>query len=140
MSAVVKAAEGELRLIDTNVASYLLDELPPVQQYERLLKGFDAAICFMTVGELYQGAYLAHWGPKRFRKLIRFLERYPILESSWDAAQRWAEIRALRRRQPISVEDAWIAATALAYRCPLETHNPKDFQGIPGLRVVTAVV
>ena len=31
----------------------------------------------------------------------------------------------------------WVAATALRYRLPLVTHNPDDFQQIPGLKVIT---
>lgn len=44
----------------------------------------------------------------------------------------------VRRKQPISTADAWIAATALSYDLKLVTHNPKDFRGIPGLRILTA--
>jgi predicted nucleic acid-binding protein len=37
------------------------------------------------------------------------------------------------------VADAWVAATALAHGIELVTHNPVDFQGIPGLVVITEV-
>jgi hypothetical protein len=37
----------------------------------------------------------------------------------------------------MGVADAWIAATALEFRLELVTHNPADFQGIPGLIVIT---
>jgi predicted nucleic acid-binding protein len=36
--------------------------------------------------------------------------------------------------RPISVGDAWIAATALAYNAPLVTHNPDDFLNVPNLQ------
>lgn len=54
--------------------------------------------------------------------------------------QLWGEIRAKRRAvgKPISPEDAWIAATALHYDILLATHNPTDFDGITGLKVITA--
>jgi predicted nucleic acid-binding protein len=38
---------------------------------------------------------------------------------------------------PIAVGDAWIAATALLYDFDLVTHNRKDFEVVPGLRVVS---
>ena len=43
----------------------------------------------------------------------------------------------MRRRQPISAEDARIAATAIEYACPRVTHNSKDFRGIAGLTIIT---
>lgn len=39
----------------------------------------------------------------------------------------------------MSAEDAWIAATAIHYDLPLATHNPKDFQAIPNLEIITTV-
>jgi len=48
----------------------------------------------------------------------------------------WGKIRSERRQQPISVDDAWIAATALTFQCPLITHNPKDFFGITGIIII----
>ncbi len=37
----------------------------------------------------------------------------------------------------ISANDAWIAATVLHYQLTLITHNPKDFQHIPHLKIQT---
>lgn len=91
----------------------------------------------MTVGELYEGAYRQHWGEKRFRRMLRLLEHYTVIESSLDICQRWGDIRAARRRQPIAPDDAWIAATALVYGFPLVTHNPADFAGIRDLQIVS---
>jgi predicted nucleic acid-binding protein len=41
--------------------------------------------------------------------------------------------------QPVAAADAWIAATALVYGVPLITHDPRDFAGVAGLRVLTEV-
>jgi len=106
-------------------------------RYRPLLDGHDLVISFMTVAELY-GAYQANWGAKRFRRLVRILDYYEIIDSSLEMSQKWGEIRFQRRAQTISPEDAWIAATALLLDAPLVTHNPKDFRGIRGLQVITA--
>lgn len=56
-----------------------------------------------------------------------------------DVCLRWAEVKALAKQKgrPISISDAWIAATALAHAVPLVTHNPSDFYNVPGLTVIT---
>jgi toxin FitB len=43
----------------------------------------------------------------------------------------------LRQRQPITLGDAIIAATALTYDMPLLTDNIKDYIGIKGLKVLS---
>lgn len=55
-----------------------------------------------------------------------------------DAARQYARLVAARTRagRPISVEDAQIAAIALAQRMPLATRNVTDFELIDGLEVV----
>lgn len=55
-----------------------------------------------------------------------------------DAARHYAAIVSTRTRagRPISVEDAQIAAIALAHRMPLATRNTTDFELIDGLEVV----
>ena len=41
--------------------------------------------------------------------------------------------------QPISPQDAWIAATACQYDIPLITHNPVDFQSVKDLEIITTI-
>ena len=62
---------------------------------------------------------------------------HTILPYSEDICHRFAWIRSERRNKPISVPDALIAATALAYDLPLVTHNARDFEGIDGLEIIT---
>ena len=48
-------------------------------------------------------------------------------------------IRATRKAlgQPMSPQDAWIAAPALRNHIPLVTHNSADFQQITNLQLIT---
>jgi tRNA(fMet)-specific endonuclease VapC len=56
-----------------------------------------------------------------------------------ELCKQWAGICVERQRlgRPISVQDAWIAATALRHNYPLVTHNGDDFAGITGLNVIS---
>lgn len=125
-------------LLDTNIVSYLIKNHPLAEQYRPKLTGNLLAISFMTVGELYEGAFRASWGVRKHQLLAAALESYTVIPSTNEVCRRWGEIRFLRRHQPISPEDAWIAAVAVEYKCPLVTHNPQDFDGIPGLKIISA--
>ena len=125
------------RLVDTNIVSFLLKKKPIGRRYQHHLVGHQPVISFMTLAELLEGAERAHWGDQKRADLERTLGTYVIVESSLQLCEIWARIRAGRRKQPIAVDDAWIAAKALAYDCPLATHNPSDFRGISGLEIIT---
>jgi len=126
-----------VRLLDTNVFSYIFRGSALGARYKRKLAGYLPALCFMSVAELYEGAYRSKWSPGRFAKLKTFLAGYLIVESSPEICRRWGAVRSERRTQPISVDDAWIAATALEHGLELLTHNRDDFQGIAGLTIIS---
>jgi tRNA(fMet)-specific endonuclease VapC len=124
-------------VLDTNLVSYRMKRHSLAESYQPLLDDHLLAISFMTVAELYEGAARAQWGPAKLQLLEDVLSSYQILHSSSTICLHWAQIRWARRPQPISSEDAWIAATARAYGCPLVTHNASDFRDIPDLQILT---
>ena len=125
------------RVVDTNIVSILLKDKPPARLYRRHMVGHRPVISFMTLAELLEGAERARWGEKKRQELEKALTNYLLIHSSREVCELWARVRTERRRQPIAGDDAWIAATALAFNCPLITHNPKDFRGISNLVVIT---
>jgi tRNA(fMet)-specific endonuclease VapC len=125
------------RLLDTNIVSYLLKGHTLAEVYRPHLEGHGLAISFMTVAELFEGAFRARWGKRRQTALEAALHSYLVIPASPELCQQWGRVRSERRQQPISGEDAWIAATALVHDCPLVTHNAADFQGIAGLTVLS---
>ena len=124
-------------VLDTNVVSYLMKGHELARRYRPAIEGHTLAISFMTVGELYEGALRARWGEEKIEKLKSILRTYLVIPASPQVCWHWGQIRCERRNQPISVDDAWIAACARAHGCPLVTHNPGDYKGIGDLQVVT---
>ncbi len=126
-------------LLDTNIVSYQFKRDSRVALYEPHLLNQELAIAIMTVAELFQWAATRNWGQARVQQLEELLERYTILPVDLATCRVWAEVRAARRAlgEPISPQDAWIAATALRYRLPLVTHNADDYQHLPNLTIIT---
>ena len=124
-------------LLDTNIVSFLINGHTLGEKYRPHIMGQTAAISFMTVGELFEGAYRKSWSDKRFSELREHMMSYVVIPFSASMLEIYGQIRAARKHQPIAVDDAFIAATAIANDCPLVTHNPRDFANIPGLKIIT---
>jgi predicted nucleic acid-binding protein len=127
------------RLLDTNIVSYVFKGHPIAAGYRPHLAGHVPAVSFMTVGELYEGGMAAKWGQRRLASLHALIGRMLILHTTDTVCHHFGAVRAQRRTRPIATADAWIAATALTHGVELLTHNPVDFQGIAGLRIITEV-
>jgi len=126
-------------LLDTNIVSYLFKQDTRAERYAKHLRNRELTIAVMTVAELFQWAAVRRWGEARIARLEQYLEHYTTLPVDINTCRQWATVRASRSAagMPISPQDAWVAATALRYCLPLITHNPDDFQQIPGLTVIT---
>jgi len=125
-------------LLDTNIVSFFFKEDRLEALYFPFIVGRDIAVSFQTIGEMKEGSLAADWGRGKRLRLEHFLSEYLVIYPDETVCNWWGWVRAIRKAQPISATDAWIAATALSYDLDLVTHNPKDFRGIPGLRVLTA--
>lgn len=122
------------KVLDTDVVSRLQrDQLP--DDYRQEVDGADLCITFVTVGELYKGAYKASWGPKRWAALQAWLKLPVTLEYDAAVARTWGWVSAEVERagHPLPANDLWIAACCLAHDVPLVTLNRADFEPVPGL-------
>ena len=126
-------------IVDTDVVSFLLKGDTRAQLYRPHLEGKTLALSFMTVAELYQWAYIRNWGEQKLTRLEEQLRAYVIVPYDNELCKQWATVCVERQRlgRPISVQDAWIAATALWHGCPVVTHNRDDFANIKGLTVIS---
>ncbi len=127
-------------ILDTNIVSYLMKGGRLAEMYEPFLEGRLLAITFITVGELYFGAEKASWGEKRRKRLEATLRNFVIIPYDNEVARCYGQLVAEREKdgRSISPNDAWIAACAVRHAMVLVTHNAKHFEGISGLKVVTA--
>ena len=68
-------------VLDTNVVSFLMKGHRLADPYRPHLEGHTLAISFMTVGELYEGAYRDGWDEKRLDKLEEVINAYqPVVK------------------------------------------------------------
>ncbi len=107
--------------------------------YRPHLDGNLLVISFMTLAELYRWPLERDWGETRRMALEQRVREYTVYPFTRDLCRQWttATDEARRNGNEIEVDDAWIAATALLYDIPLDTHNRGDFKGVPGLTVIS---
>lgn len=133
-------------LLDTNVLSEFIRPQPSASVITWLDEQPAGEVCTSAISrvEIKLGLILMPAG-KRQEALSKaawamFTEDFAgrCLPFDEDAARYYARIVSARMRagRPIRVEDAQIAAIALAHRIPLATRNTTDFELIDGLEVV----
>jgi len=92
----------------------------------------ELAVTFTVAGELAVGlaGSRARWE--------EYLAPFPVLECTADTCWRYGEAcRYLRTNGLlIGTNDLWIAATALAHDRAVVTRNMREYQRVPGLRVI----
>lgn len=97
------------------------------------------SISWVTVGEIYEGAYGKSDPQAALAAYREFLQPFPILDLNDPIMERFAQVRAdLRRRGQIIPDlDLLAAATALHYDLTVLTSD-RHFQRVPGLKIYQA--
>jgi len=126
-------------VVDTDVVSYLFKNHTVGQLYDGDLVGKTLVLSFMTIAELDRWMLQAKWGEARRHWLERYLAPFVIAPYNRALCAKWAEVTVAAQARGFRIEcaDAWIAATALHYDIPLITHNYRDYQGVPGLQIIS---
>lgn len=126
-------------LVDSD---WLIDALHGLQGATEALErlsGRGLAVSIITIGELYEGAYLAPDPEAHLRGLRQFLSGFVVLTLTETIMAIFARERARLRRSGNRIPDLdlLIASTALQYDLTLLTRNRKDFSPdrFPSLRV-----
>ncbi len=130
-------------LLDTNVLSELMRERPDTGVLDWFAQNTRAAMRTSTVtqAEILTGIALLPSGKRRMALALAaeqmfeqdFAGHCHVFDTA--SAKNYALIVAARTRQgqPISTEDAQIAAIALAAGLTVATRNTRDFENIDGL-------
>ena len=136
---ISQEALGKSRILcDTDVISYVFNNHTQAQFFTPYLKNKTLAISFMSVAQLYYGAYHADWATSKLQRLENYLKNYVILPYDYSVCLKWAEIRKELEKDRLVIEqgDCWIAASALKYDCALATNNARHFTPIRNLLLI----
>src|SRR5207248_9984205 len=109
---------------------------PTLERLQRL-HAEDVAISLVTIGEIYEGAYL-FTNPDQYLTIFRqFLRSFPVLTLNDPILEQFAAIRSrLRRRgEIISDFDILLGATALHHDLMVLTYNVRHLKRIPHLKL-----
>lgn len=126
-------------VVDTDVFSFIFKRETHAAYFRPYLFNKTLALSFMTVAQLYYGAYKNDWGPNRIARLENQIKNYVILPYDYLVCQQWARIRRECELKGYTIEasDAWIAACALRHDCALATNNSRHFQNIDNLVLIS---
>ena len=124
-------------MLDTNICIYAIKHRPP--EVLAALRTHEAAglgLSSITVAELFFGVYKSG-SARNIAALTQFLEPLEIADFDRDAALRYGRLRATLEAAgtPIGPLDSQIAAHALALDVTLVSHNSREFNRVPGLRL-----
>lgn len=127
-------------VVDTNVASFILDDRPELSLYlPHLRVDMVVLLPFQVVAEMRLGALNRDWGRTRRQLLQSFIDSLEVIDYTDELGMRWAEVMHVARRvgKRLEAADAWIAATALLRNVPLLTHD-LDLASVtvPGLSLI----
>ena len=126
-------------VVDTDVVSYIFNGHTQADFFTPHLVNKTLAVSFMTVAQLYYGAYHAGWGGNRVTRLEHHLKNYVVIPYDYELCLTWAGVRNDGERKQRSIEhaDCWIAACALRHDCALATNNGRHFRHIDGLALIS---
>ena len=124
-------------ILDTNICVYWLKGSENIENKASGV-GLDAmSISFITLSELYYGAYKSQRRDKNIRNIEKLKEKLFVVESNDLICEMFGKIKVtlINNGNIIDNADIFIAACALTEDAILVTNNEKHFQRIDELRL-----
>ncbi len=126
-------------LLDTQIVSYIYNKHPFADLYSEFLVPKNLLfVALQSKAEVILGSKHRNWGPQRANDLLMSLNHdYRVVLPTDETGAIWADLMSISRKQgrEFSVQDAWVAATAVSFELPLITHD-NDFLEYPGLKII----
>lgn len=126
-----------MRLIDTDVCSYVIRRKPEALERFIALKPEEWAISVITQHELLYGVRRLQIGAPLGSAVEKFLSLANVIDFGTRAAEAAAQVRAnlAASGSPIGTLDPLIAGHALSLDATLVTNNTKHFARVDGLKI-----
>lgn len=124
--------------LDTNVCIYALKgQHPAIGRRMQRLSPAAIKIPSIVKGELLFGARKSNHPERALEIVGKFLTPFEVVPFGDAAAESYSRIRSdlERRGRPVGPNDLIVAATALANRGTLVTHNVREFRRIKELLI-----
>ena len=126
-------------LLDTNVCIQLLrnPQASPLAQRIRTAEPESVVLCSVVKAELFYGAERSNNPERGYDRLEHFFQSFDSLLFDDRAAVEYGILRRFLESQGTTIgpNDLLIAAISLANDLTLVTHNVREFNRVPGLRV-----
>ena len=124
-------------LLDTNICIYWLKGDKSIEE-KALEHGLESlSISFMTLSELYFGAYKSQKVNYNLLNVERLKSTLTVLESNSNVCETFGRLKTslFQRGNPIDDADIFIAACALVHDKILITNNEKHFRMMQDLNI-----
>lgn len=124
-------------LLDTNICVYWLKGYENIEAKAIDIGLVSLSISFITLSELYYGAYKSQKIKKNINNIEKFKKKLYIIESNEEICKLFGRIKLTLKNEGNIIDDAdiFIAACALAEDVTLVTNNEKHFERIEDLRI-----
>ena len=124
-------------LLDTNICVYWLKGNEHIEQ-KVLSVGIDNIfISFVTVSELYYGAYKSERVDENLAMMRKLTDRINVIDSDDAISKAFGNLKASLENAGLIIDDAdmFIAACALVHGLTMVTNNTKHFKRIKELKL-----
>jgi tRNA(fMet)-specific endonuclease VapC len=124
-------------LLDTNICVYWLKGDESIEQRSLEIGLGDIAVSFITISELYYGAYKSQKINENITAIKKLESKLGIVDSDDEICKNFGKLKTELEKEGKIIDDAdlFIAACALANKLILVTNNEKHFGRIENLKL-----